>query len=466
MAAPVPTDLEDALAANPAARQNFGAMPPEQKDAWIAYLDRARLPRARRRRVADAARRLAGTQETVRETRPVVAPPREDPWVWIIGLALLAGLAAFLLWLTVYHHHHHSKSTPAVATAKSTVPKVVGLRYQAARFQLRQAKLTTKLTRQASPKPRGIVLGQAPKAATTVPHGTPVTLLVSTGPAGVALPNVVGLTAAQAVKALAAHKETAVLHRAPSQSPPGTVFAQKPKAGTKLSPGGTVVLQIAQAKKPAATAGVSVPNVTGQAQAQAVSTLQQAGLRATTAQVPSTQPKGTVVAEHPGAGQKIARGGAVLLNISQGPTTSSRSSPPPTATSTATTAPSGNDYTGMRLGPAVQKLAQGLQQAIVVYVTSNKPAGVVVASSAAGSRERLEVSAGPSPGAPTNVPDVTTEDAATAQQDLQTAGFTVIQVNWPVSDSSEDGVVVAQTPVGGKQVPNGAAIVVYIGTAN
>ena len=156
----------------------------------------------------------------------------------------------------------------------------------------------------------------------------------------------------------------------------------------------------------------------------------------------------------------------MLLNISQGPTTSSPSSPPPTTTSTTTTAPSGNDYTGMRLGPAVQKLAQGRQQAIVVYVTSSKPAGTVVASSAAGSRERLQVSAGPSPGTPTDVPDVTTEDAATAQQDLQNAGFTVIQVNWPVSDSSQDGVVVAQTPVGGKQVPNGAAIVVYIGTAS
>jgi Bacteriocin-protection, YdeI or OmpD-Associated len=75
MAAPVPTDLEDALAADPAARESFGAMPPAERDAWIAWLDRACLPLARRRRVADAARRLGGT-EAVRDTR-VVAPPRE-----------------------------------------------------------------------------------------------------------------------------------------------------------------------------------------------------------------------------------------------------------------------------------------------------------------------------------------------------------------------------------------------------
>ena len=445
----MPTDLEDALAADPAARESFGAMPPAEKDAWIAWLDRARLPRARRRRVADAVRRLGGT-EAVRDTR-VVAPPREDPWVWLFGLALLAGLAAFLVWLTVYHHHHHNGASPApaVVAAKATVPKVAGIRYQSARFQLRQAKLASTLTHTASSKPKGIVIGQAPKAGSTVPRGSLVTLVVSNGPAGVALPDVVGLTAAQAVKALEARKVTAELHHAPSQAPPGTVFAQKPKAGANLKPGETVVLQIAQAKT--ANTALSVPDVTGQAQAQAVSTLQQAGLRATTAQVPSTQPKGSVVAEHPAAGQKVARGGAVLLNISQGPT--------------STPTPGGNDYAGMHLSQAIQTLAQGRQQAVVVYVTSSRPAGVVVSSARAGSRERLEVSAGPNPGALTDVPDVTGEDATTAQQDLEAAGFTVIQADWPVSDSTQDGLVVGESPAGGRQVPNGAAVVVYIGSA-
>jgi beta-lactam-binding protein with PASTA domain len=432
-------------------------MPPEQKDAWIAWLDRARLPRARRRRVADAARRLAGTTEAVRETR--VAPPREDPWVWLIGLALLAGLAAFLVWLTVYHHHH-AKSTPAVVATKSTVPKVVGLRYQAARFQLRQAKLGSTLTRQAATKPRGIVLGQAPKAGKSVPRGTHVTLLVSTGPPGVGLPSVVGQPAAAAVKVLQARKLKPVLHNAASQATPGTVFAQKPKAGATVKPGQTVVLQVAKA-----SATLAVPDVTGQTQQQAVAALRQAGLTATTAQVPSSQPKGNVVAQHPAAGQKTARGKAVLLNISNGPTPAPTSTKAATTTQTTTTAPSGNDYTGMRLGAAVQKLAQGRQQAIVVYVTSSKPAGVIVSNSRAGSRERLQVSSGPNPGVSTSVPDVTGEDAATAQQDLQSAGFTVIQSSWPVSDSSQDGLVVAETPASGQQVPKGAAVVIYVGSA-
>ena len=103
MASPVPTDLEDALADEPRCAGGFGAMPPEQKDAWIAWVERARLPRARRRRVASGApaRRPGAARETEREPRALVALPRENCWVWLIGLPLLAGLAAFLVWLTV-----------------------------------------------------------------------------------------------------------------------------------------------------------------------------------------------------------------------------------------------------------------------------------------------------------------------------------------------------------------------------
>ncbi len=120
----------------------------------------------------------------------------------------------------------------------------------------------------------------------------------------------------------------------------------------------------------------------------------------------------------------------------------------------------------MPLGSAVQKLAQGRQQAIVQYVASTKPMGIVVSNGTAGSKMRLSVSAGPKPGQPANLRDVTGEDAATAQSDLQSAGFTVIEVQWPVSDQSTDGTVVYATPAGSgsAQAPRGVTIVVYVGT--
>jgi beta-lactam-binding protein with PASTA domain len=136
-----------------------------------------------------------------------------------------------------------------------------------------------------------------------------------------------------------------------------------------------------------------------------------------------------------------------------------------TTTPVTTTRPptSGNDYTGMRLSDAVQKIVQGRQQAIVVYVASTQPVGVVISNSKSGSRERLQVSAGKTPKPAKPVPDVSGEDAATAQQDLQAAGFTVIEADWPVSDASQDGTVVFETPTG--QAPGGTAIVIYIGKA-
>ena len=61
---------------------------------------------------------------------------------------------------------------------------------------------------------------------------------------------------------------------------------------------------------------------------------------------------------------------------------------------------------------------------------------------------------------------MTGEDVTTAQQNLQAAGFTVIQAEWPVSDSTQDGTVVYETPSGGQHAPKGSAIVIYVGSAN
>jgi serine/threonine-protein kinase len=270
------------------------------------------------------------------------------------------------------------------------------------------------------------------------------------------MPDVVGLAAAEAVRVLQERKLTPVIEQVPSSEPPGTVLTQKPEAGKRAKPGTRVVLEVARGE-----AAVPVPDATGQSEQQAASTLQQSGLTARIVRVPSTQPKGTVVAQKPAAGEKAPKGAAVRLNVSRGAS-------PQTTTRSATPAPpsSGNDYTGMRVGQAVQKIAEGRQQAIVVYVTSSQPAGVVVANSKAGSRERLQVSAGPNPHPARDVPDVAGEDAATAQQDLQAAGFSVVEVQWPVSDHSLEGTVVYETPSGGQQAPQGSAIVIYVATVN
>lgn len=455
MARRVPADLEDALASNRSARDRFWAMPAAQKDAWVGWVDRARMPRARRRRIARAVYRLSGP--SARREPTAVAVPREHALTWLLGVALLAAVAGFLVWATLYRHHHDSHAAAVAVSSKASVPKVVGIRVQAAQFQLRQAKLGAKVERKPSKKPKGIVVGQAPKHGSSVPQGTVVTLLVSNGPPGIEMPDLTGLAAADALKALQARGLSVKLEQIASTQAPGTVVAQSPKPGKRARHSTQVVLQVSKGRT-----SVSVPSVTGQSAQQASTALQRAGLRSTVAAVPSTQTKGTVVAQHPAAGATVAQGSSVRLNVSKGPAPATTTATTAGTTTTATAPQVGNDYRGMRLSQAVQKIVQGRQQVIVQYVASSKPAGVVVGSTIAGSRERLQVSAGPQPAASVDVPDVTGEDAATAAGDLRSAGFTVVQAQWPVSDASEDGTVVYETPAGGQQAPRAVAIVIFV----
>jgi eukaryotic-like serine/threonine-protein kinase len=62
----------------------------------------------------------------------------------------------------------------------------------------------------------------------------------------------------------------------------------------------------------------TVPNVVGLTQAAAVSKVQNAGLKTSVANRFSSQPQGTVIAEKPAAGARIARGSIVTLTVSRG----------------------------------------------------------------------------------------------------------------------------------------------------
>ena len=174
---PVPADLEDALAASPAARERFWALPPEQLDGWVAWVERARFPGQRRRRIRETVRRLGGARAVA--ATETVALPRDDWWVWVVGLVLLAGLAAFLVWLTVFRDNGDNSPSAVVVTAKSTVPKVTGIKLQSAEFQLKEAKLGEKLVRRDSTKPRNphCFFSTWFSRKSFSPHHSPLTLL-------------------------------------------------------------------------------------------------------------------------------------------------------------------------------------------------------------------------------------------------------------------------------------------------
>jgi membrane peptidoglycan carboxypeptidase len=87
----------------------------------------------------------------------------------------------------------------------TTVPNVVGLPEDAAKAELREAKLNASVEQIPSLEPAGIVVRQSVGGGATVKQGSFVTIYVSTGelPVGV-LPNLTGLTVEEALEIVAA----------------------------------------------------------------------------------------------------------------------------------------------------------------------------------------------------------------------------------------------------------------------
>jgi eukaryotic-like serine/threonine-protein kinase len=138
---------------------------------------------------------------------------------------------------------------------------------------------------------------------------------------------------------------------------------------------------------------VKVPDVAGMTQKQAAAALADAGLKTgKITRVQSGEPEGTVVAQDPGAGEKVAKGSAVDLEVS--------GAPKPTATPVPVP-----DVTGSSQANAEATLSQAGFKVIVTQASSDSvPAGNVVSQApqagviaSQGSTVSLVVSTGPTP---------------------------------------------------------------------
>src|SRR5205823_8764625 len=119
---------------------------------------------------------------------------------------------------------------------------------------------------------------------------------------------------------------------------------------------------------------VKVPDVVGQSRPAAIAAVRGAGLVPTVFKVPSGQPKGTVVAQHPAAGARAPRGSKVRLNVAQGASAAPPPPPPPPPAPAKATIP---DVTGQQQDAAQKQLSDAGFDPKAVYVPSNQPAGTV-----------------------------------------------------------------------------------------
>ncbi|MBK5232105.1 MAG: PASTA domain-containing protein [Thermoleophilia bacterium] len=128
------------------------------------------------------------------------------------------------------------------------VPPLVGVTFEAAKQRLSAKGLEYNSTGTESDRPEGEVVTQDPDAGTRVDPGSTVELTVSTGPADTdtSVPNVVGLTAAEAESDLTAAGFTVSTQDQSTdiEQQDGRVVDQNPSGGSTVADGTRIVIMV------------------------------------------------------------------------------------------------------------------------------------------------------------------------------------------------------------------------------
>ncbi|HEX4521329.1 MAG TPA: PASTA domain-containing protein [Gaiellaceae bacterium] len=278
----------------------------------------------------------------------------------------------------------------------------------------------------------------------------------------------------------------------------------------------TVVVTSATPAAPVQAAAVPVPDLVGTSRADAVASLKNDGLGVRLVTVSGPPPAGSVLGESPAAGANAPARSIVTLRVSNGlagqsaatttsaqtTTANTATTPPATQTSTApattpattpvatspaqttpaTTAPATTpaspasatvpDVSGGDVQAAANALSQAGLLASIQYVPGGDPLGAVVAESPAagakapsGSHVTVNASSGPGQKPQEQVPDASGLTIPEAVAAMQHAGLRLIFVKKTVTEASEDGKVVEQTPAAGKTAPKNAQVLVYMGAS-
>jgi beta-lactam-binding protein with PASTA domain len=143
------------------------------------------------------------------------------------------------------------------------VPDVIGLSLAQAFRRVEAAGLRPQARRVFSPRPKGRVFRQRPAAETELEREQVVLLTVSRGRGRVAVPAVIGLREAEAVRALESAGLVANGVRVAASEPAGRVVAQNPAAGVRIARGSTVRINLSRGPPPTtATTTTTTPRTT------------------------------------------------------------------------------------------------------------------------------------------------------------------------------------------------------------
>ena len=241
-------------------------------------------------------------------------------WI-LLALVILAALGVALYFL----------AQNLVGGAKTvTVPGVVGQNFQSAELRLQRMNLNPHSVFQTSSRPKNTVISQDPKSGAKVKENSKVTLVVSSGPRTVTVPDLTGKTPQQAAQALRKAKlklGRKLAENADNTIPAGQIISQEPLPGDSLRVGAAVNYVLSTGPQQ-----VPVPNVVCQAVSDAKAAIQAKGLvpqSGGTASQPNLNcPQTNMVAStSPDAGTLVGPGSTVTYYRSFAPSPSPSPSP-------------------------------------------------------------------------------------------------------------------------------------------
>ncbi|MCC2333937.1 Stk1 family PASTA domain-containing Ser/Thr kinase [Cellulomonas wangsupingiae] len=235
---------------------------------------------------------------------------RKRPWlIWVLAAVALLAVGG-IIWAVV------ANSGPPPATTVP-VPNVEGLSEAEALQEIRDADLLPKPLQEPSDLAAGLATRTDPVAGTDVAKESEVRVYISTGPAEVTVPDVTGMTEAEAAAAL----EAVNLKVSPTRQKEdvatveeGRVTKTEPAANSPAKPGDSVTLFVS-------SGNVMVPNVTGQNVEVATEALAAVNLRVNTREVESTEPEGNVVSQDRAEGDIVPQGTVINLSVAAPPST-------------------------------------------------------------------------------------------------------------------------------------------------
>ncbi len=254
---------------------------------------------------ATATRPAAGQRKAVAEEED------ENGRRWwlaaVVGLLLFVAAIVAVLLLT------GGNDEPEVTTVD--VPAVAGREEQVATRLLTEAKFEVATEERADADiAEGRVIESDPPEGTAAEPGSTVTLVVSTGPEQVTIPDVQGFSFDAAKDRLEELGLTVEKQTADDEAERDQVINTNPSPGEAVQVGSTVTIIVSRGQ-------TTVPNVVNMSQEDAEAALEDAGLEVGDVQqdAEAEQESGIVSDQSLASGQRVPRGTAITITVSDRP---------------------------------------------------------------------------------------------------------------------------------------------------